>query len=347
MDIEQSLSDNRKTVNKLMENFFPRVVTREWLQKLLGESPTDYSLEALKASLTVPLWNFLDRGGKRWRPLLAVLCCNAVGGDAGKYMDVMLVPEFLHNGSLIVDDIEDSSEMRRGAPCLHKIYGVDIALNAANTFYYLPLNLIKQSQLDDAMRLRLYEILQDDVLKLHLGQATDIYWHRTDTEVSEEQYLKMCANKTGGMARLSAKLGAILGGATQAQIDALGKFAETIGVAFQIQDDILNIEGELGKEHGDDITEGKKSLPVLRTFSVANKADSHRLKEILRMHTKDKKIIDEALAIIRKYDGIPYSNNKATELVQSSLKDVEENLEQNEAKSLLKQLASFMIQRSN
>jgi geranylgeranyl pyrophosphate synthase len=138
----------------------------------------------------------------------------------------------------------------------------------------------------------------------------------------------------------------VLGGGTEEQIDALGTFAERIGIAFQIQDDILNFGETLGKGYGDDITEGKKSLPVIRTLKVASSEDCSRLKQILCMHTREKVLIDEAIGIIKRYDGITYSQKKAAELIKDSLKKVEEELEESEAKSLLKKLAEFMISRS-
>ncbi|MBN2454740.1 polyprenyl synthetase family protein [Candidatus Woesearchaeota archaeon] len=337
-----NLEENRKRVNALIEAFLPRKLDRAFLERITGMEAEHYDLEALNKAITEPVWEFLDRGGKRWRPFLTAVCCEAVGGDTGKFAELLIITELLHNGTLIVDDVEDSSEKRRGKPCLHKVYGRDIALNAGNTLYYLPYTLVKMADLDEKKKNALYELINDDMLKLHIGQATDIYWHRSSKEVSEEEYLRMCANKTGAMARLAAKLGAIIGGGSGKQVNALGNFAETVGIAFQIQDDILNLEGGLGKEYGDDITEGKKSLPAI----IASKEEP-RLTEILGMQTNDKKLIDEAIAIIKKQRGIEKSRKLAAELVESSLKELETVLPESRAKASLKELAGFLIERSS
>jgi len=347
MELQKKLNENREVINRLLERFFPKKITEEWVKEITRENGDGYSIDALNNALAIPIWDFFDRGGKRWRPLLAALCCEAVGGKPQEHPEIMLIPELLHNGSLIVDDIEDDSELRRGIPSLHKRYGIDIALNAGNTLYYLPYKIIKHSNLPEEKKIKLYELMNDEVLKLHLGQATDIYWHKNTCKVNEKEYLLMCANKTGGVVRLSAKLGAILGAGKYKQIAVLGDFAERIGIAFQIQDDILNLSGSLGKEYGDDITEGKKSFPVIRTLMIADENDAKKLREILSMHTREKELIREAISIIKKYDGMTYSANKAAELVKGGLAQIGKELEESEAKTALKELAEFMISRSH
>jgi len=121
-----------------------------------------------------------------------------------------------------------------------------------------------------------------------------------------------------------------------------------IGVGFQIQYDILNLKPseEWGKDYGEDISEGKRTLIVLRTFKVADNSDKNKLEEILDMQTKDKKLIKEAINIINKYDGIAYSKNKAKELVKNAWNEVKNILEENNGKNILKAFADYMINRN-
>mgnify|MGYP001567478795 CR=1 FL=1 len=282
--------------------------------------------------------------------MLMLICCEAVGGNPPEIMPFTVIPELIHTGSLIVDDIEDNSDLRRGKPVLHKLFGVDIAVNAGNTLYLLPFIAIRDSNLPDKTKAAAYEIISTQLLKCHFGQAIDIYWHSGKSEKipTEDEYLQMCANKSGSLACMAAKLGALLGNGNEKQVESLGKFAETAGVVFQIQDDILNIaeNASIGKELGDDINEGKRTLLVIHTLNAAATADKKRLIEILNMHTKDEKLLTEAIEIIKKHGSIEYAKKTATKLVEDSWREAESVLPDSEAKKQLKELAELLIHRS-
>ncbi|NIV44480.1 MAG: polyprenyl synthetase family protein, partial [Gammaproteobacteria bacterium] len=95
-------------------------------------------------AIAQPMWDFLERGGKRWRPALFLLVIEALGEDSEKFLDFAIIPEVIHNGTIMVDDVEDDSTFRRGKPCTHRIFGIDIAVNTGNAMYFLPLlTLIK------------------------------------------------------------------------------------------------------------------------------------------------------------------------------------------------------------
>ncbi len=344
----QDLFEERDEINKALEDFFPRSMTQEWLNDNLGKASWTYDVEAAQKALADPIWNFLDRGGKRWRPLLMLLCCEAAGGDPKEILKYAAIPEFIHNGTLIIDDIEDNSDLRRGKPALHKLFGVDVAVNAGNAMYYLPFLLVQNSKLDDAKKRRLYEVITIDCLRCHLGQGTDIYWHNgKKARISEGEYLQMCANKTGVLARISAKLGGIFAGASDEQIESLGKFGETLGVVFQIQDDILNVTNisGLGKQAGDDIHEGKRTLLVLHALKFGSDEDQRRLISILEMHTKDEELIMEAGRIIEKYGCVEYSQKLAQKIMRRAWSELNSLVPESKAKQKLKCLADYLIDR--
>jgi geranylgeranyl pyrophosphate synthase len=354
MNIEKLLEEKAQLINKAIEKYIPRVFTEEATVFKINKPRYSYNTEALNKALAEPIWEFLDRGGKRWRPILFLLICEALGKNPEDYVDYAIIPEIVHNGTLIIDDIEDSSEYRRGKLCTYRIYGIDIAINAGNTMYYLPLlPLMENRERLGAEKLaKIYEIYVQEMINLSLGQAMDIAWHKglaNADQISEENYLQMCAYKTGTLARMAAKMAAVLADADENLVEKLGAFAEGIGIAFQIQDDILDLTGQEFAEkkggRGQDITEGKRTLIIIHTLKVASEDDRKRLVEILRMHTSDQKIRDEAIAIIQKYDSINYAKKVARKIVEESWREVEELLPRSDAKEKLNAFARFLIER--
>jgi octaprenyl-diphosphate synthase len=197
------------------------------------------------------------------------LICEALGGGDAALPLVPLV-ELPHNASLIHDDIEDNSDERRGRPAVHLIYGIDTAINGGCFLYFLPLACIDEWEAPGELKERVYSAWGEHMRRLHLGQAMDIAWHRDfASRPRPEEYALMCRLKTGALARLAAVLGVYTGlgessGSARALAAAMGEAAEKLGVGFQILDDVKNLTvGIPGKKRGDDIVEGKKSLPVL------------------------------------------------------------------------------------
>jgi geranylgeranyl diphosphate synthase type I len=351
-NISKYLKKLRSQIDRRIGRYLPRKVSKKWVEKVLGRG--NYSLKAIQKAILDPIWDFLERGGKRWRPALFLLILEAFDKDSKKFFDFAIIPELAHNGSLIVDDVEDQGELRRGKPCLHRIFGVDIALNAGNFLYFLPIYIFKKNKrkLEKEVYLKAIETYLEEMEKLHIGQGTDIFWHRGKQEkISEKEYFQMCAFKTGCMARLAAKLAAILAKKEEKIVEEIGKFAQTIGIAFQIQDDILDIEltgkerEKFGKSFGNDIKEGKRSLMVIYTLRKANKKDRKRLIEILDKREKTKKEILETISILQKYNSIEYAKKKAEEIVKESWKEVDEIFINGKAKRTLKELIQFLIER--
>ena len=355
MDIEKFLAEKAPLIDKTIEKYVPRKYTKDAI--LFKVDPPKYccNIETINKAIADPIWDMLDRGGKRWRPALFLLICEALGKEQDFCLDFAIIPEVVHNGTLVVDDIEDSSEIRRGKPCTYKIFGIDIAVNAGNAMYFLPLvPLMEQKEKIPAEQLRdVYEIYVQEMINLSIGQGMDIAWHRglaNADKINEEDYLQMCAYKTGTLARMSAKIAATLSGADRQLVVKLGTFAESIGVAFQMQDDILDLTGtEFAKKKGglgQDITEGKRTLMVIRTLKTANTKDRKRLIEILNLHTPDQKLRDEAIAIIQKNKAFDYVKKKADSMVEDSWKEVDKLLNPTVGKEKLKAFAEFLIKRS-
>lgn len=350
MEIERELKESREWLDALIERHFPREVDERYLEWLMGRGSRGYDPQTLRGTIFEPMWDLLARGGKRWRPWLFLTMARNLDVDLERYKNLAIVVELLHNGSLIADDIEDGAEIRRGDKAIHVKYGLDIAVNLSSAMYFLPMKLLMEIETSDHTYRRLINAYLEDMIRIHLGQATDIGWHRglRDPEtITVEHYLEMCANKTGVLPRMAARFAAIAAELNEGEERKLGRFAESIGVAFQIQDDILNVTSaeSLGKEFGEDIREGKVTLIVIYTLSRAGERDRRRLKEILSMHTSDPEIIEEAVSIMERYGAIEEAKKTARSIVLDSWREVEKILPDNIYKERIKELAMFLVER--
>jgi octaprenyl-diphosphate synthase len=271
--------------------------------------------------LVEPCRDLLLRGGKRWRPLLLVLAGNQ---SASAYKLTPLV-EFAHTASLIHDDIEDSSDMRRGASAAHIVWGIDTALNAASWLYFQAASCIRNAELSVTLENRLYALYMEDIKNLHLGQAMDISWHKNNTVLpSTGEYMTMIRLKTGTLASLAVKTGLYTGGADEPTIERAGKIAADIGAAFQILDDVTNLTtGNPGKKRGDDIVEGKKSYPVLLHIEQ-NKSDFPLIAayfEQAKREGADSSVVESCISLLNKSGVIAQAAAFARALVRTACDD--------------------------
>lgn len=243
---------------------FPEHTDLSWARLVAGQADLPLKASTLD-QINAPGWQLLHRGGKRWRPVVMTLSHELHGGTLSSITDLSTLIELPHNGSLIIDDIEDKAEERRGGPAIHLVHGVDMAINTGNFLYFEPTYLIERSGLDEGLQYRMMKLYLRVMRRLHFGQGLDIVWHNDHSTLpGTDEYLQMCRFKTGALSRLAAELGAAAAGASEAQTEAIGRLWEDIGVGFQILDDVKNlVTGNPGKLRGDDIVEGKKSLPVL------------------------------------------------------------------------------------
>jgi len=343
------LAEYARLVNEALEKYIPRRIDEAWLNRVLGAPEYAYEVESLNKGVFEPFWDLADRGGKRWRPALMLMIYEALGGDPREIAPLAVIPEVIHNGTLAVDDVEDGSEFRRGKPCIHRIYGEDIAINMGNTMYYLPLLVLSEVAIPDEKKLKILEEYVRMMIRLSLGQAMDIAWHRGIVkEVNESQYLQMTLFKTGALAGFAAKMAAIIADAPEERARMIQRFAELIAVAFQIQDDILNLVGDeakYGKEIGGDITEGKRTLMVIHALRNLPADEAERLRRILDMRTGDKRLIMEAIDLMKKAGSIDYARKVSEELAMEALEALRRGLPKSESRRKLEVLAEFLIRR--
>lgn len=210
--------------------------------------------------------------GKRIRPVLCLLCCQACGGDWERALPAAAAVELVHNFSLIHDDIEDGDSTRRGRPTVWSVWGVPQALNAGDTLFtlaHLALFRLADRGMPPETVLSTLRVLLTACLRLTEGQFLDLRFEREDG-VSVEDYLFMIARKTAELLSAACELGALVADAPADIRARLRAFGYHAGIAFQIQDDILGIWGDpavTGKPVGSDLRRGKKTFPVLYALS--------------------------------------------------------------------------------
>jgi geranylgeranyl diphosphate synthase type I len=293
------------------------------------------------------VWELIDRGGKRFRPALTFLACECVGGRRQDAVEAAAAVELLHNMTLVHDDIEDQSKLRRGKPCIHRIYGVPTAINAGDAMLIRVFDIANSSKIQLDRRNALVATVAKRAYEITWGQAFEFsLWKRK--EFNEDDVIRLLQNKTGALTRLSTESGAISGGGSQEQLEALGEFGETIGVAFQIVDDILNLTGdekEYGKEIGGDIREGKKTIMAANILKIASAQDKKAFTRLLGKSKISKPEIRKAIGLYQKYDSINYAKSRANSYMDNARKALEK-LPPSQARTNLDTLAQFLVSRS-
>lgn len=347
------LEEWRPVIDETIETLLPRQIDDEYMADLFGEATYSYDPVAIQEGLSDPIWDLLDRGGKRWRAVLFLIFIEGFGEDPAEYLEYAALPEILHNGTIIVDDVEDSATHRRGDPALHHTHGTDIALNAGNAMYFLPLKVITRNTADlsPETRLAAYDMLTTELNRTHLGQGMDICWHNEkDIRVLESEYLEMCACKTGCLARIVARLAAIVTENREHEM-AVANYAERMAIAFQIADDVLDVEyameegGSFGKGMGNDIREGKRTLMMIHASSLASDADVSRLEEILLADDNSDEEVIEAIKILESTESITYAREKALDLASEAKANLDGVPLEPDAADKILSFADFVVER--
>ncbi|MBS3957107.1 MAG: polyprenyl synthetase family protein [Clostridiales bacterium] len=298
-----------------------------------------------------PVATFSANAGKRHRPLICLLACEAVGGDPARARPAAAAIEHFHTAALIHDDIEDRSLTRRGEPCMHVAEGEGVAINAGDLALSLVCGtVVHDDGLDDSTKLRVLAELVDMTTRTIEGQALDIGWARDDRfDLNVEDYLVMARHKTayysGGV---PLAVGAIVGGGTEEQIAALREYGMAAGLAFQIQDDVLNVVGtreSTKKDFRSDITEGKRTLVAIHALRHSPRRE--RLLEILSARETGSAVLGEAVGIMAEAGSIEYANAYAERLIFDAKAMLEVALPPGKARGLLLGMADFFVKRSS
>ena len=293
--------------------------------------------------------HLISAGGKKIRPSLAVLSCQAVGGKSEYALKTAAAIELIHTFSLIHDDIMDKDDMRRGEPSVHVLWGEPMAILAGDTLFSKAFETVIRTKIDDTSYKRVNEALAvvvDSCIKICEGQACDMSFEEK-FDVKESEYMNMIYKKTAALIAAATKAGAIMGGGNPEQVEALSEYGRLIGLSFQIQDDYLDVVSDaesLGKPVGSDIVEGKMTLMVVKALAEASPEDKETLITILKENNPER--VDEAISIFEKYGSIKYTHDLALDNVKKA-KKLLDILDDSEAKDALLLIADFVLQRQH
>ena len=296
-----------------------------------------------------PLREYSENGGKRHRPLICFAACQAVGGDIELATSAAAAIEHFHTAALIHDDIADESELRRGKPCMHLTEGMGIAVNTGDLALSLVNGtVVNDPKLDDATKVRVISELIEMTRRTIEGQALDIGWARDGRyDITMDDYLIMATHKTAHYSgAVPLAVGAIIGGGSESEIEALRNYGLDTGLAFQIQDDLLNLIGSeesTKKDFRNDITEGKRTLMVVH--ALQNSPQRERLIEILSSKEKDPEVLQEAVDIMQDSGSIDYARNYAENLTSIAKTHLVEFLRPSPSRDMLLSMADWFVNR--
>lgn len=277
-----------------------------------------------------PMRYVLASKGKRFRPALLMLACESIGGSQEASYNASLAIEILHNFTLVHDDIMDNDDLRRGRTTVHKKWNDNIAILAGDGLIALAYRYLLKT---DSPNLRtIIKIFSEAIIKICEGQSIDKDME-TIYEVSIDEYLDMIERKTGVLISISAEIGGLIGLGTDHQVADLTKFGLELGIAFQIQDDLLDIiskEEIIGKNIGSDLAQGKKTYPVILFAERASKNDRAFLMETLKHRNAGKSDVERVQKMLHEYkvaeDTKTEVNNildRANEGIQASTNNIE------------------------
>lgn len=309
--------------------------------------------EALHTYLYGILDEFVARGGKRVRPAMAMMACEAVGGDPLRALPSGCAIEFFHAAALIHDDIMDASVLRRDDECVHVTHGIPLAINTGDFALGLVCTIVvRDDGLDDRTKIAVLDAIGEMSARTIEGQALDVGWVRDDVyDLTADDYLFMALGKTGFYSGVSPlKIGALIGGATTAERQALERFGKNAAIAFQIQDDLLNVLGDeatIGKDRLTDIVEGKRTLMLIHCLERAGAEDKARLVDLLRLGMKKSPAqVEEIVALMHRYESIGYARDLARSLIVES-RSYLTALPKGRATDALAAMADFFLERES
>jgi len=283
--------------------------------------------------------------GKRIRPLLVLLCTAGSGGDLISALPAAAAVELVHNFSLVHDDIQDNSPKRRGRDTVWVKWGVPMAINAGDALFVLANKAITdlKTKFPADIVVKAGEILTNTCIDLTRGQYLDMSYENT-LDLTPDDYWPMIAGKTASLLSCCCHLGAILGNSDEPRQDAYKSFGQYLGLAFQVQDDILGIWGDetkTGKSVESDIVEGKKSLPVL--FGLAANGNFAKRWRRGPIHSSEVEEVAQALAKEGGYEAAYNASRQMTELAILNLREADP---QGEAGDALFELVDKLLKRN-
>lgn len=318
------------------------------LQEIINKAIADTNYKAKPIELYEPISYLMELGGKRMRPVLVLLSTELFGGNVMKALDAAIGIELFHNFTLMHDDIMDKAPLRRGKPTVHAKWSESAAILSGDVMFVEAYKMM--IRVEDPILRKVLDIFSDTASGVCQGQQADMNFEKRE-DVSMEEYLLMIKQKTAVLLAGSMEIGALIGGAEKEQSKLLYEFGENLGLAFQLQDDILDVYGDpekFGKRVGGDILANKKTFLLIKAKDLAKHNKNVDLAKWLNGTSYND--TEKIKAITSIYDNLEIrklAENQMEEFVRKALAALNQITSENGTKALLKSFAESLLIREN
>lgn len=284
----------------------------------------------------------LSSGGKRFRPMLLLLCSRLCGYQGDKQIELAAVVEFIHTATLLHDDVVDSASLRRGNRSANSVWGNQASVLVGDFLFAKSFSMMVNSE-----SLRILKILSDTTTQLAEGEILQLI-NTCDLDVDEPRYLQVVRDKTAILIAAACQVGGVLAGVPEHKEQALREFGLEIGTAFQLMDDALDYvadQEEFGKERGHDLFEGKMTMPLIHAFSRSNDHERSEIARIVDAEDLAKEDLDYVCMLIERTGGIEYTRQRAVERIARAKQQLD-TFPDCEARQALFTLADYVVSRN-
>jgi len=291
--------------------------------------------------------HLIVNGGKRLRPFMVIKSCQILGGKTNNAMPAASAVEMVHNFTLVHDDIMDNDEMRHGVPTVHKKFGMSVAILAGDVLFSKAYQIISNSKLSPSATNQITSRLAKACVDVCEGQLFDIKMAEEKRIPTQSEYIKMIGKKTAALFDVSCAMGAICATNKSQDISNLSSFGKNLGIAFQITDDLIGVMGDpkiTKKPVGNDLREGKKSLPILMAINSAKGKNKKIILKAFGNSKASKNDLSNAVEVIRSLGIEENVRNQALKYAEHAEKSLAKYSGQ--AKKELIDLLDFVVKRS-
>ncbi len=285
-------------------------------------------------------------GGKRLRPVMAMISCESVEGNIGNVIPLSVSIELIHNFTLVHDDIMDKSKIRRNKPSVHIKYSEPTAIIAGDLLFTKAFEVFHSTPIDCKVFKNVEYGLIDCIREICEGQQLDMDFEKRH-DVGEEEYLEMILKKTAVFFQYAAESGGILGDGSKDETNALNNYGKNLGLAFQIHDDYLDLSSDvetLGKDIGNDIRNGKKTLIAVHALNNAEDENKKVLNDFFGNSDATDDEIKRVYSVFNEVGSVDYARKKAVHYSEQAKKSLDV-LKESDAKKILLMLADYSIKR--
>ena len=283
----------------------------------------------------------ISAGGKRLRPVLLLLCCGALGFKGEQRFNMAAVVEFIHTATLLHDDVVDDSALRRGSPTANAKFGNPASVLVGDFLYSRAFQMMVDSQ-----SMRIMEVLANATNIIAEGEVMQLM-NMHNAALDEAGYLQVIRSKTAKLFEASARVGAILSAASPTMEEACAEYGQALGTAFQVIDDVLDYTGDaaiMGKNLGDDLREGKATLPLIAAMQHGTQAERETIRHAIE--TGDVSMLEAVISIVKKTGALDIARHAARQEAKRAV-DAADRLPAGSHRDCLIQLASQLLDRNH